>query len=113
MIHELSQFYDEWKSLEDHHYDLSVNYQKKHQKYEDILVKYRHEDELFRRQQAGILASHLKENEPCPVCGSTHHPHLAQLETSVLSSHELENLSQQVKCLINNNRNHSGRFPTK
>ena len=39
MIHELSQFYDEWKSLEDHHYDLSVNYQKKHQKYEDILVK--------------------------------------------------------------------------
>lgn len=99
MIHELSQFYDEWKSLEDHHYDLSVNYQKKHQKYEDILVKYRHEDELFRRQQAGILASHLKENEPCPVCGSTHHPHLAQLETSVLSSHELENLSQQVEVL--------------
>ena len=99
MIHELSQFYDEWKSLEDHHYDLSVNYQKKHQKYEDVLVKYRHEDELFRRQQAGILASHLKENEPCPVCGSTHHPHLAQLETSVLSSHELENLSQQVEVL--------------
>ena len=99
MIHELSQFYDEWKSLEDHHYDLSVNYQKKHQKYEDILVKYRHEDELFRRQQAGILASHLKENEPCPVCGSTHHPHLAQLETLVLSSHELENLSQQVEVL--------------
>ena len=98
MIHELSQFYDEWKSLQDHHYDLSVIYQQKQAEYEKILQRYRHEDELFRRQQAGILASHLKDNEPCPVCGSTHHPHLAKLEKQVLSSHELEQLSQQVEA---------------
>ena len=98
MIHELSQFYDEWKSLQDHHYDLSVIYQQKQAEYEKILQRYRHEDELFRRQQAGILASHLKDNEPCPVCGSTHHPHLAELEKQVLSSRELEQLSQQVEA---------------
>ncbi len=37
MIHELSQFYDEWKSLQDHHYDLSVNLSKEASEYEDIL----------------------------------------------------------------------------
>lgn len=98
MIHELSQFYDEWKSLQDHHYDLSVTYQKEHQHYEKLLSQYRHEDEVFRRQQAGILALNLKDNEPCPVCGSTHHPMLAQLETSVLSSHELEKLAKKVEA---------------
>lgn len=98
MIHELSQFYDEWKSLQDHHYDLSVAYQDKQEVYEKLLQQYRHEDELFRRQQAGILALKLKDNEPCPVCGSTHHPHLATLESSVLSSRELEQLSNQVEA---------------
>lgn len=98
MIHELSQFYDEWKSLQDHHYDLSVTYQKEHQHYEELLSQYRHEDEMFRRQQAGILALNLKENEPCPVCGSTYHPKLAKLETSVLSSHELEKLAKKVEA---------------
>ncbi|UTY39319.1 hypothetical protein NMU03_00335 [Allocoprobacillus halotolerans] len=98
MIHELSQFYDEWKSLQDHHYDLSVAYQDKQEVYEKLLQQYRHEDELFRRQQAGILALELKDNEPCPVCGSTHHPHLATLESSVLSSRELEQLSNQVEA---------------
>ena len=97
MIHELSQFYDEWKSLQDRHYDLSVIYQKKQKEYETISQRYRHEDELFRRQQAGILAKDLQENEPCPVCGSTHHPQLATLASSVLSSRELEKLSKQVE----------------
>lgn len=36
------------------------------------------EDE-FRLAQAGILAVALEEGEPCPVCGSLHHPHPASL----------------------------------
>ena len=36
------------------------------------------EDE-FRLVQAGILAAALEEGEPCPVCGSPHHPHPASL----------------------------------
>lgn len=96
-IHELSQFYDEWKALVDQHYELSVTYQQHHQDYEKILTQYRHEDEKFRRHQAGILAINLKDNEPCPVCGSLHHPHLAQLSQQVLSSYELEELAHNVE----------------
>ncbi len=33
--------------------------------------------QLLIGQQAGLLALELKENEPCPVCGSTEHPALA------------------------------------
>lgn len=29
---------------------------------------------LFMKEQAGILARNLKEDMPCPVCGSLHHP---------------------------------------
>jgi len=33
--------------------------------------------QLLIGQQASLLAMELKENEPCPVCGSTEHPALA------------------------------------
>ena len=32
----------------------------------------------FLAAQAGFLADMLKENQPCPVCGSRQHPHLAE-----------------------------------
>ena len=33
---------------------------------------------LFNDEQAGILAGKLTEGEPCPVCGSVHHPRKAE-----------------------------------
>lgn len=96
-IHELSQFYDNLTVLQDYHYDLSNQYKKKDQIYQEVLQRYQHEDESFKRQQAGILALSLQENEPCPVCGSLHHPHLAKLSTRVLTSTELEELSLEVE----------------
>lgn len=98
-IHHLSEIYDTHKNLQDRHYELSKVYQKKHQDYQEILQKYQTQDELFKRQQAGILARDLKENEPCPVCGSLHHPHLAEVNEDILSAHELEALMQDVESL--------------
>lgn len=34
----------------------------------------------YNDNQAGILASQLSEGEPCPVCGSVHHPKKAELK---------------------------------
>lgn len=34
---------------------------------------------LFLREQAGFLAAELMEGQPCPVCGSQHHPQKALL----------------------------------
>lgn len=40
--------------------------------------------------QAGVIASGLKEGEPCPVCGSTSHPAPAKKPTSAPSAAELD-----------------------
>lgn len=54
---------------------------------------------LFIAEQAGYLAEELKEGEVCPVCGSTHHPHLAEKTASAPTKAELETLKKQVEAL--------------
>lgn len=44
----------------------------------------------WHQGQAAILARDLQEGNPCPVCGSTAHPHLARSEESLPSQEELE-----------------------
>ncbi|VAW67544.1 Exonuclease SbcC [hydrothermal vent metagenome] len=36
---------------------------------------------IWHMGQAALLATELKENEPCPVCGSKKHPHPANMDT--------------------------------
>lgn len=48
-------------------------------------------NDLFLREQAGIIAKEkLKENEPCPVCGSVHHPKVAELSSEAPSEEALK-----------------------
>lgn len=44
----------------------------------------------FLREQAGILADSLSEGEPCPVCGSTHHPKKAKAAANAPSEQQLK-----------------------
>ncbi len=53
----------------------------------------------FLDAQAGFLAEKLQQGEPCPVCGSTIHPHPHQAEKSALTKEELNILSESVREL--------------
>ena len=56
----------------------------------------------FLDEQAGILADNLKPNEPCPVCGSFHHPKPAQKSTKAPTQTQLEQLQKQCDKLAKN-----------
>lgn len=75
----------------------SADYKKLQEEYlkvsdfaEKIAVEYRRKNKEFLDSQAGILAKELKDNHPCPVCGSVHHPNPAKVPQSVVSDKELE-----------------------
>ena len=44
----------------------------------------------FNDEQAGIMAETLRDNEPCPVCGSVHHPALARKTADAPTKEEAE-----------------------
>lgn len=44
----------------------------------------------FLKEQAGILARDLKDDMPCPVCGSTIHPHPAKLSDMAVTEKEVK-----------------------
>ena len=52
--------------------------------------RYKIQNEAFLRNQAGILAKSLRDNEPCPVCGSTGHPAPARLSGEDASEAKLK-----------------------
>lgn len=54
---------------------------------------------MLIEQQAGLLAMGLKENEPCPVCGSKEHPVLARGDIKRQIS-ELENELNRAKAKL-------------
>ena len=48
----------------------------------------------FLAEQAGILAQNLRENEPCPVCGSLAHPKPAKLSESAVSEADVKHAKE-------------------
>lgn len=55
-----------------------------------LRIKFERSYSLFLSEQAGIIAATLKENAPCPVCGSLSHPHLAEKSSNAPTKEELD-----------------------
>ena len=56
-------------------------------------------DAVFLREQAGLMAAKLSDGEPCPVCGSTSHPHKAVLTQSAPDEAEVRRLKAVSETL--------------
>ena len=76
---------------------LCNQYQDKSKEYCLLISAFRAAEEkhsqmnlAFLNEQAGIVAQMLSDGEPCPVCGSRHHPSLAALSVSAPSEEELK-----------------------
>lgn len=88
-LDELSESLDVYFDEKDSLVEAQEIYQDKDKEFNKINSDYEEMEQRFRDGQAGILAEKLKEGEKCPVCGSTKHPHLAQLSDKVPTEKEL------------------------
>ena len=55
-----------------------------------LLQDYEAMNRAFLREQAGIIAGTLSDGTPCPVCGSTTHPHPAALSADAPTEAEVK-----------------------
>jgi len=57
---------------------LRNNYAAAQDSWQRVRDEYQKLEEIFLREQAGVLAASLKTGKPCPVCGSLKHPEPAR-----------------------------------
>lgn len=53
----------------------------------------------WNKGQAALLAKKLSKDEPCPVCGSNHHPDRAEMHDDIPTEEELKQIQNKVKQL--------------
>lgn len=82
-------------------------YEELYKRYETCKKEYEEMNRLFFQGQAGLLAKGLKENSPCPVCGSTHHPSPAKELSGMPTEEELKNKKAQFDQITEELRNAS------
>ncbi len=63
-----------------------------------LLEKYTSQNRAFLNEQAGVLASKLEDGSACPVCGSTHHPKLAEISEDAPTEAELKKSKQAAEA---------------
>ncbi len=100
-VKELSTLGEAFESAKKAYVDVDKAYQEKQAEYEA-------KNRAFLNEQAGIMADALVDNEPCPVCGSTHHPHKACKSVDAPSQAELEQLKRALSGLESDRSEKSG-----
>ena len=95
-------------------------YKKEYNNFEELSKRYEQQNKLYLDEQAGILAEDLKDNIPCPVCGSLEHPHPASKSAKAPTKEILDGLKNEVadsdnKCSAASNKaaNLKGSVATK
>ena len=76
---------------------LQKDYERVNDDFKDFRDIYQQKEETYKKAIVGIVAKMVKEEEPCPVCGSLEHPHIAKISEEVPEEGELEELSKELE----------------
>lgn len=96
-VHQLPDYYDQILKLNENKSDLQEEYTVVEKQVDHEKMQYNKMEKLYFRKQAGIFALQLKEDQPCPICGSLHHPHPAQIEKEDITKEKLDQQAKKVK----------------
>lgn len=66
----------------------------------ELQNRYRQMNKMFMDEQAGVLASALREGTPCPVCGSLHHPAKAVLSRNAPSEKDVKDAKNKADAAL-------------
>lgn len=72
--------------------------QREEERLREARQAYEKQEEAWREGQAALLAASLAEGQPCPVCGSTDHPHKASFVGETLSREQLDEWRNQLQA---------------
>ena len=66
------------------------HYDSAYQNVQMIRNRFEELDKAYHDNLAGVVAEKLRDNMPCPVCGSLDHPHIAQREKNAPTREEMK-----------------------
>lgn len=89
--------YEDYCLLENQTEQLRVKYRKAAAAQMERSKEYQRMEQLFWDAQAGVLASALKEDMPCPVCGALHHPSPAVCPAEVPAKADIDLKKEQLE----------------
>ena len=84
--------------------DFETKFKGKEDAYQQIKKQYDLMEEAWMNGQATILAVHLHDGKPCPVCGSIEHPNKAQVHNTVPTKEEREAVKKELDSKDNEYR---------
>lgn len=95
-LDQLNEWLNGYNMLKEGAQKAKLEYENAAKEYELIKNEYELKNTAYLNEQAGILASELLENNPCPVCGSLSHPNPAKLSKVAPSKDEIDKLKEAV-----------------
>ncbi|MBO8155025.1 MAG: AAA family ATPase [Bacillaceae bacterium] len=88
--------YRKLNNLREEYKRVKNKYLEVRQKREDLEKQLSLLEEQQMQQQAAFLAHSLQSNDPCPVCGSTHHPNKAEFEGNQVTEEEIKHIRKTL-----------------